>query len=73
MICSRLLAEAGIHAVCQSNIGGPEWGASGSRTVFVDAKDLARALEVLATDTPPFSDEELARLSEEAGRETKGT
>ncbi len=68
MVCDRLLAE-GIHAISQRTIGGPEWGYSGARVVLVDAKDLDRARAVLASEEGAFSDEELARLSEEAGRE----
>lgn len=68
MVCDRLLA-AGIHAIAQRTIGGPEWGYSGARVVLVDAKDLDRAREVLASDEGAFSDDELARLSEAAGRE----
>jgi hypothetical protein len=67
LICSRLLDEGGIHAIAQRNIGGPEWGGSGGQTVFVDEQDFERAQEILGTQ--PVSDEELARLSEEAGRE----
>jgi hypothetical protein len=36
---------------------------------MVDAKDLDRARAVLGSDEAAFSDEELARLSDEAGRE----
>jgi hypothetical protein len=68
MVCDRLLAE-GIHSISQRTIGGPEWGFSGARNVMVDAKDLDRAREVLDSDEAAFSDDELARLSEEAGRE----
>jgi putative signal transducing protein len=46
LICSRL-AEAGIHAVAQQAIGGPEWGASGSRYIHVAAVDLERAKTLL--------------------------
>lgn len=67
LICSRLL-EAGIHAISQRNFGGPEFGGSGSRTVFVDERDAVRAREILATDEEPVNEDELARLSEEAGR-----
>lgn len=42
LICGRL-AEAGIHAVAQRAIGGPEWGASGSRYIYVAAGDYERA------------------------------
>jgi hypothetical protein len=68
MICDRLLTE-GIHAIYQRTIGGPEWGSSGARAVLVDAKDLDRARAVLASEEGTFSDEELGRLSEQAGRE----
>ena len=70
MVCDRLLAE-GIHAISQRTIGGPEWGPSGARTVVVDAKDLERARAVLAAEEGTFSDEELTRLSDEAGREAE--
>jgi hypothetical protein len=68
MVRDRLLA-ADIHAISQRTIGGPEWGFSGARNVMVDAKDLDRARAVLGSDEATFSDEELTRLSEEAGRE----
>ena len=67
MVCERLL-EDGIHATCQRTLGGPQWGVSGARDVFVNAADLDRAHEVLKADEGSFSDEELARLSDEAGR-----
>jgi hypothetical protein len=63
------LKEAGISAISQRTIGGPEYGFSGARNVFVDAQDLERAREVLAADEGSFSDEELGRLSEEAVEE----
>ena len=68
LVSERLLA-ADIHAISQRSIGGPQWGASGAHEVFVNARDLERAHEVLAADEGSFSDEELARLSDEAGRE----
>jgi Putative prokaryotic signal transducing protein len=68
MVRDRLLA-ADIHAISQRTIGGPEWGYSGARNVMVDAKDLDRARAVLGADEAAFSDEELARLSDEAGGE----
>jgi len=68
MVRDRLLA-ADIHAISQRTIGGPEWGFSGARNVLVDAKDLARAREVLGSEEAAFTDDELAQLSEEAGRE----
>ena len=67
MVRDRLLA-AGIHAISQRTIGGPQWGFSGARDVFVNARDLERAHEVLKTEEGSFSDEELTRLSDEAGR-----
>jgi hypothetical protein len=70
MACDRLLAE-GIHAIVQRTIGGPEFGASGARAVLVDPDDLERARAVLAAEVGTFSDEELTRLSEQAGRESQ--
>jgi hypothetical protein len=46
LLCQRL-AEAGIHAIAQRTIGGPEWGFSGSRYVYVDATDAERASNLL--------------------------
>jgi len=60
------LSAAGISAIAQRTIGGPQWGFSGARDVFVDEQDLERAHEVLASEEGSFSDEELGRLSEEA-------
>ena len=60
------LSEAGISAIAQRAIGGPEWGYSGARDVFVGEEDLERAQELLASEEGSFSDEELGRLSEEA-------
>jgi hypothetical protein len=68
MVCERLRG-AGIHAIIQRTIGGPEWGSSGARDVFVRAEDHDRARELLAAEEGSFSDEELGRLSEEAARE----
>ena len=65
LVCERLSA-AGISAIAQRTIGGPEWGYSGARDVFVGEQDLERAREVLSADEGSFSDEELGRLSEEA-------
>lgn len=41
------LAEAGIAAITQRAIGGPEWGPSGSRYVYVLASEVERARGVL--------------------------
>jgi hypothetical protein len=68
MVCERLLVE-GIHALTQRTLGGPEWGRSGARDVFVSEADLERARAVLKEDEGAFSEDELARLSEQAGRE----
>jgi hypothetical protein len=64
LICQRL-AEAGIAAVAQRTIGGPEWGPSGSQYVYVEAEHLDRARQILAAPEG-VSEEELARLSDEA-------
>jgi hypothetical protein len=60
------LAEAGIQAVVQRSIGGPEWGTSGGQYVYVEAEHLARAQAALAS-AEGISDEELAKMAEEAG------
>jgi hypothetical protein len=67
MVCERL-AQEGIHALTQRTMGGPEWGLSGARDVFVDEHDLERARQLIDSGEESFSDEELAKLSEEAGR-----
>jgi hypothetical protein len=71
MICARL-GESGISAVSKRNIGAdnPEFGSSGAREVYVEEELASRARELLAV--PEFSDEELAELSEQAGREAGG-
>jgi hypothetical protein len=61
LICARL-AEAGIQAMPQRSIGGPEWGWSGARYVYVEEHDLLRAREVLKADEG-VSEAELADLS----------
>jgi hypothetical protein len=68
MICARL-SEAGIRAVSKRNIGAdnPEFGVGGSRNVYVEEGLAARAREALSV--PEFSDAELAKLSEQAGRD----
>ena len=51
-VIRQRLESAGITSVAQRTIGGPEWGASGSRYVYVRAHDLERARDVLGlTDT----------------------
>jgi hypothetical protein len=64
LICQRLEA-AGIRATTQRSIGGPEWGVSGSRYVYVEAERLARAHELLAAPDG-LSEDELAKMAEEA-------
>jgi hypothetical protein len=72
LIRSRL-ADAGIAAVSQRSIGGPEWGLSGGQYVYVEAAHLDRAREILS-EAEGISDEELADLSEQALRDaTKPT
>jgi hypothetical protein len=46
-LISARLAEAGLHAVAQRTIGGPEWGASGSRYIYVPEDEVARAKALL--------------------------
>jgi hypothetical protein len=68
LICQRL-AEAGISAISQRSIGGPEWGVSGGQYVYVEAAHLDRARDVLKA-SGDLSDEELAELSEQGFQET---
>jgi hypothetical protein len=70
MVCGRL-SDAGIHAISQRTIGGPEWGWSGGRYVYVSEVDLDRASALLESEEGSFSEDELARLSEEAGKEAE--
>ena len=69
LICARL-AGAGITALAQRSIGGPEWGVSGAQDVYVEEHDLDRAREVL--DAGDIGDEELAELSRRAYRDATG-
>jgi hypothetical protein len=66
LICQRL-AEAGIQATSQRSIGGPEWGTSGGQYVYVESTQLDRARELLAAGSG-ISDEDLAKMAEDAGR-----
>ena len=65
MIRARL-TDAGIPSVTKGP-SVPQAGLSGACDVYVEEAHAADARELL--DEPAFSDEELARLSEEAGQE----
>ena len=64
------LSEAGIQAISQRSIGGPEWGVSGARDVYVEEHDLDRAREVLRADEG-VSEDQLADLSDAAAARLK--
>jgi hypothetical protein len=64
LMCQRL-AEAGIKATSQRAIGGPEWGTSGSRYVYVEKQQLERAREILAAPSD-ISEDELVTIAEAA-------
>jgi Putative prokaryotic signal transducing protein len=66
MVAERL-SEAGIRHMARMAGGGIRLGAAAARDVYVEERDLDRAREVLKVDEG-FSDEELARLSDEAGK-----
>jgi hypothetical protein len=66
LLLIQRLAEDGIPA-SQRTASIPQLGASGGSDIVVDERFEQRARELL--DTPEFTDEELARLSDEAGRE----
>jgi hypothetical protein len=61
------LAEAGIR--CMSGAAERNWNTGRSRDIYVRAADLERAREVLKAGEGGFDEDELARLSEEAGKE----
>ncbi len=70
LILARLTA-AGISAIVRRSTGDVELGAGGGRTIFVEEEDVERARAALADAEPAFTDEELAELSEQAGREAR--
>ncbi len=60
------LSDAGIP--CMRGAGGARVALGSGRDILVEEEDLARAQEILKEDDEGFDEEELARLSEEAGR-----
>jgi putative signal transducing protein len=60
------LSDAGIP--CIRGAGGARVALGSGRDILVEEEDIARAREVLKEDDEGFDEEELARLSEEAGR-----
>jgi len=60
------LSEVGIRYTARPASGGIRLGAAAARDVYVEEQDLYRAREALKADEE-FSEEELARLSDEAG------
>lgn len=68
LIVARL-SQAGIGAIEQRASGNPEFGGSGARYIYVQDAELEHARAVLAVEEPPFSDQELGELSEQAARE----
>jgi hypothetical protein len=60
------LSDAGIASM--RGAGGPRAALGSGRDILVEEEDLTRAREVLKEDDEGFDEEELARLSEEAGR-----
>ena len=69
MVAERL-SEAGIEHMSRVASGGIRLGAAAARDVYVHAEDYDRARETLKSDEG-FSDDELTRLSEQAGREAR--
>jgi len=69
-LVSARLSEAGIQAIYQRSIGGPEWGVSGARDLYVEEHDLVRARELLKADEG-VSEAELADLSDAASSKLK--
>ena len=60
------LSDADIPSITKGPIT-PQMGIAGACDIYVEDHLAQQAREVLAT--PPLSDDELAQLSEEAGRE----
>jgi hypothetical protein len=69
-LVSARLSEAGIQVISRRSIGGPEWGVSGARDVYVEEHDLDRAREVLRADEG-VSEAQLADLSDAAAPQLK--
>ena len=67
MVAERL-SEAGIEHMSRVASGGIRLGPAAARDIYVAAQDYERAVQTLKDDES-FSDEELARLSAQAGRE----
>jgi Putative prokaryotic signal transducing protein len=61
------LSDAGIP--CMRGAGGARAALGSGRDILVEEEDLARAQKILKEDDEGFDEEELARLSEEAGRQ----
>jgi hypothetical protein len=61
------LSDAGIP--CMRGAGGARAALGSGRDILVEEEDLARAREILREDDEGFDEEELVRLSEEAGRQ----
>jgi hypothetical protein len=70
-LLGQRLAEAGIDAISQRSIGGPEFGTSGAHYLYVEAAQLDRAREVLSAGA--VSEEELTRLSDESSADDAAT
>jgi hypothetical protein len=70
LICGRLRA-AGIPAMPRRVVGGGPWRPAGASDVLVKEGDWEQANALLSSDEEPISEEELARLSDEAGREAR--
>ena len=64
MVCESL-SEAGIRSMPQMSSGNIRLGAAAPLDVYVEQHDFDKALAVLNAAVP--SDEELTRLSDEAG------
>jgi hypothetical protein len=64
------LSDAGIRGM--GGAGGARAAFGSGRDILVEEEDLARAQEVLKEEDEGFDEEELARLSEEAGRKAVG-
>jgi hypothetical protein len=66
-ILAGRLRDAGIHCILRPPLNALGWSAWAKRAIYVLEGELGRALAVLQDDRGSYDEQELARLSEQAG------
>ncbi len=66
-ILAGRLRDAGVHCVLRPPLNALGWSAWAQRAIYVFEGELGRALAVLQEDRGSYDEQELARLSEQAG------